>query len=270
MGATWSFISNTLCKDFRLERDRLASPLAIDIAAEEVRNPSGGELIVYDEGRLRQLVFCSVTNARKYLQHRCVGYLAYTVIGSAEENELSVTDIPVVSEYPDVVPEDLPSIPPDSGRKFMNEGLVEDELWSRLVLLDTCVSYTGGYTLRLQGPNLGTKLHFSTAYHPQANGQSEHTIQTLGDMLRACVLDFGGSWDAYLLLAEFSYNNSFYSSFAMPPYEMFYGRMCRTPICWGEVGQRVLGSQSRRCVRDTRSFSRIVFEDETLVSGGEL
>ena len=61
-------------------------------------------------------------------------------------------------------------------------------------------------------------------------------------MLRACVLDFWASWDMYLPLAEFSYNNSYHASIGMPPYEMLYGRRCRTPICWGEVGQRVLGS----------------------------
>ena len=60
-------------------------------------------------------------------------------------------------------------------------------------------------------------------------------------MLRACIIDFGGPWDAYLPLAEFSYNNSDHSSIKMPPYEMLYGRRCRTPICWGEVGQRELG-----------------------------
>ena len=61
-------------------------------------------------------------------------------------------------------------------------------------------------------------------------------------MLRACVLDFGGSWDTYLPLAEFSYNNIHHSSIGMPPFELLYGRRCRTPICWGEVGQRVMGS----------------------------
>ncbi|GKD59472.1 putative reverse transcriptase domain-containing protein, partial [Tanacetum coccineum] len=59
---------------------------------------------------------------------------------------------------------------------------------------------------------LGTHLDMSTAYHPQTDGQSEHTIQTLEDMLRACVLDFRGSWDVHLPLVEFSYNNSYYSS----------------------------------------------------------
>ncbi|KAJ9556692.1 hypothetical protein OSB04_011306 [Centaurea solstitialis] len=103
---------------------------------------------------------------------------------------------------------------------------------------------------------LGTRLHFSTAYHPQTDGQSERTIQTLEDMLRACVLDFGGSWDAYLPLAEFSYNNNYHSSIGMPPFEMLYGRRCRTPICWGEVGQRVLGS-TEVVQRTTEDIQRI-------------
>ncbi|GJX40818.1 putative reverse transcriptase domain-containing protein [Tanacetum coccineum] len=59
---------------------------------------------------------------------------------------------------------------------------------------------------------LGTRLDMSMAYHPQTDGQSERTIQNLEDMLRACVLDFGGSWDVHLPLVEFSYNNSYHSS----------------------------------------------------------
>ncbi|GJY95330.1 putative reverse transcriptase domain-containing protein [Tanacetum coccineum] len=58
----------------------------------------------------------------------------------------------------------------------------------------------------------GTRLDMSTAYHPQTDGQSERTIQTLEDMLRACVLDFGGSWDVHLPLVEFSYNNSYHAN----------------------------------------------------------
>nr|KAJ0220480.1 hypothetical protein LSAT_V11C200070630 [Lactuca sativa] len=89
---------------------------------------------------------------------------------------------------------------------------------------------------------LGTRLHFSTAYHLQIDGQSERTIQTLEDMLHTCVMHFGGSWDSYLLLAEFSYNNNHHSRIGMPPFKFLYGRRCRTPICWGEVGQIVMGS----------------------------
>ena len=89
---------------------------------------------------------------------------------------------------------------------------------------------------------MGTRLHISTTYHPQTDGQSERTIQTLEDMLRACVIDFGGSWDYHLPLAEFSYNNSYHATIGMPPYEMLYGRRCRTPVCWGSIGQKQLGS----------------------------
>ena len=109
------------------------------------------------------------------------------------------------------------------------------------IVSDRDTRFTSRFWERFQ-VEMGTKLHFSTAFHPQTDGQSERTIQTLEDMLRACVLDFGGSWDRYLPLAEFSYNNSFHASIGMPPFEMLYGRKCRTPICWGEVGHRVLGS----------------------------
>ena len=109
------------------------------------------------------------------------------------------------------------------------------------VVSDRDVRFTSRFWKRFHD-EMGTRLHFSTAFHPQTDGQSERTIQTLEDMLRACVLDFGGCWDTYLPLAEFSYNNSYHASIDRPPFEMLYGRKCRTPICWGEVGQRVMGS----------------------------
>ncbi|GJS73436.1 putative reverse transcriptase domain-containing protein [Tanacetum coccineum] len=84
---------------------------------------------------------------------------------------------------------------------------------------------------------LGTKLDISTAYHPQTDGQSECTIQTLEDMLRAYVLDFGGSWDVDLLLVEFSYNNSYHSSVRCASFEALYGRKCRSLIRWAEFGE---------------------------------
>ncbi|GJT09995.1 putative reverse transcriptase domain-containing protein [Tanacetum coccineum] len=84
---------------------------------------------------------------------------------------------------------------------------------------------------------LGTRLDMSTTYHPQTDGQSEHTIQTLEDMLRACVLDFEGSWDVHLPLVEFSYNNSYHSSVRCAPFKALYGRKCRSPIMWAEVGE---------------------------------
>jgi hypothetical protein len=89
---------------------------------------------------------------------------------------------------------------------------------------------------------LGTKLDFSTAYHPQSDGQTERVNQILEDMLIACVLEFKGAWDEYMPLAEFAYNNSYQSSIQMASYEALYGRRCRAPICWDDVGERkVLG-----------------------------
>ncbi|GKC47017.1 putative reverse transcriptase domain-containing protein [Tanacetum coccineum] len=87
---------------------------------------------------------------------------------------------------------------------------------------------------------LGTKLNMSTAYHPETDGQSERTIQTLEDMLRACVMDFGGSWDTHLPLVEFSYNNSYHKSIKCAPFEALYGRKCRSPVIWAEVGESQL------------------------------
>ncbi|GJW51157.1 putative reverse transcriptase domain-containing protein [Tanacetum coccineum] len=77
---------------------------------------------------------------------------------------------------------------------------------------------------------LGTRLDMSTAYHPQMDGQSERMIQTLEDMLRACVMDFSGSWDVHLPLAEFSYNNNYHLSIRCAPFEALYGRKYRSPF----------------------------------------
>ncbi|GKE33489.1 putative reverse transcriptase domain-containing protein [Tanacetum coccineum] len=82
---------------------------------------------------------------------------------------------------------------------------------------------------------LGTRLDMSTAYHPETDGHSERTIQTLEDMLRACVLDFRKGWDRHLPLVEFSYNNSYHTSIKAALFDALYGRKCRSPICWGEV-----------------------------------
>ncbi|GJS29967.1 putative reverse transcriptase domain-containing protein [Tanacetum coccineum] len=89
---------------------------------------------------------------------------------------------------------------------------------------------------------MGTRLDMSTAYHPETDGQSERTIQTLEDMLRACVIDFGNSWERHLPLIEFSYNNSYHASIKATPFEALYGQKCRSPICWAEVGDAQLTS----------------------------
>ncbi|GKF17264.1 putative reverse transcriptase domain-containing protein [Tanacetum coccineum] len=84
----------------------------------------------------------------------------------------------------------------------------------------------------------------STAYHLQTDGQSERTIQTLEDMLRACVIDFGKGWVNHLPLVEFSYNNRYHASIKAAPFEALYGRKCRLPVCWTEVGEaQILGPE---------------------------
>lgn len=79
------------------------------------------------------------------------------------------------------------------------------------------------------------QLHFKMTFHPQTDGQSEVNIQTMEDMLWICVLDFGGIFDMYLPLAEFSYINNYHTSIDRPPFEVLYGRKCHTSICEDEV-----------------------------------
>nr|GEZ70224.1 putative reverse transcriptase domain, ribonuclease H-like domain, aspartic peptidase domain protein [Tanacetum cinerariifolium] len=91
---------------------------------------------------------------------------------------------------------------------------------------------------------LGTKLDMSIAYHPETDGQSERSIQTLEDMLRACAINFGKGWVNLLPLVESSYNNSYHASIKDTPFEALYGRKCRSPVCWTEVGEaQILGPE---------------------------
>ena len=96
---------------------------------------------------------------------------------------------------------------------------------------------------------MGTRLTMSTTFHPQTDGQSERTIQVLEDMLQACVLDHQGSWEEHLPLVEFSYNNSYQASIQMAPCEALYGRPCRSPFCWAEVGESSITGPN--LIRDT-------------------
>ncbi|GKE53666.1 putative reverse transcriptase domain-containing protein [Tanacetum coccineum] len=108
-----------------------------------------------------------------------------------------------------------------------------------LIISDRDSHFTSNLWRSLQEA-LGMNLDMSTAYHPQTDGQSERTIQTLEVMLRACVIDFGNSWDRHLPLVEFSYNNSYHASIKAAPYEALYRRKFRSPVCWSEVGDSQL------------------------------
>ncbi|GJV02033.1 putative reverse transcriptase domain-containing protein [Tanacetum coccineum] len=120
-------------------------------------------------------------------------------------------------------------------RLYLNE-IVSRQGMLILIISDRDSHFTSRFWQSMQEA-LGTRLDMSTAYHPQTDGQSERTIQNLEDMLRACVLDFEGSWDVHLLLVEFSYNHSYRSSVRCAPLKALYGRKCYSPIMWDEVGE---------------------------------
>jgi hypothetical protein len=85
---------------------------------------------------------------------------------------------------------------------------------------------------------LGTSLIRSTAYHPHIDGQTERVNAVLEDMLRAYILSSKGSWESWLPLDEFAYNNNYQESIKMAPFEALYGKKCRTPLNWIEPGER--------------------------------
>ncbi|GJU19762.1 putative reverse transcriptase domain-containing protein [Tanacetum coccineum] len=115
--------------------------------------------------------------------------------------------------------------------------------WHVSIILDRDEWFTSRFWKTLL-KSLGTRLDMSTAYHPQTDGQSERTIQTLKDMLRACVIDFGGSWDVHLPLVKFSYNNSYHSSIRCAPFEAPYRKKCRLHVLWAEIREsRLIGPE---------------------------
>nr|GFC99798.1 reverse transcriptase domain-containing protein [Tanacetum cinerariifolium] len=107
------------------------------------------------------------------------------------------------------------------------------------IISDRDSKFTSRFWWSLQEA-LGMRLDMSTAYHPETDGQSKRTIQTLEDMLRACVIDFEGCWDRHLPLVEFSYSNSYHASIKAAPFEALYERKCRSPVSWSEVGDSQL------------------------------
>ena len=123
------------------------------------------------------------------------------------------------------------------------------------IVSDCDPRFTSKFWKELQSA-LSTQLNFSTAFYLQTDGQSERVIQVLEDMLRGCVLDFPGSWDGYISLMEFVYNNSYQSSIGVAPYEALYGRKCRTPVCWTELNEhKVIGPD---IVRETEEEVRVI------------
>nr|GEW60348.1 putative reverse transcriptase domain-containing protein [Tanacetum cinerariifolium] len=107
------------------------------------------------------------------------------------------------------------------------------------IILDRDSHFTSRFWQSLQNA-LGTQLDMSTSYHPETDGQSKRTIQTLEDMLQACAIDFGKGLEKHLPLVELSYNNSYHVSIKATPFEALYGQKCRSPVCWADVGDTQL------------------------------
>ncbi|TYH48920.1 hypothetical protein ES332_D10G100900v1 [Gossypium tomentosum] len=123
------------------------------------------------------------------------------------------------------------------------------------IIFDRDSRFTSRFRDKLQEA-LGTQLHFSTAFHPQTDGQSERVIQVLEDMLRCCILEFEGNWEKYLPLIEFAYNNSYQSSIKMAPYEALYGRKCRTPLYWTELNEKKIHGVD--LIRETEEKVKVI------------
>ncbi|WVZ80737.1 LOW QUALITY PROTEIN: hypothetical protein U9M48_028193 [Paspalum notatum var. saurae] len=105
------------------------------------------------------------------------------------------------------------------------------------IISDKSSQFTSRFWEQLHD-SLDTRLRFSATYHPQTDGQTERTNQILEDMLRACALQYGTSWDKSLPYAEFSYNNSYQASLKKSPFEALYGRRCMTPLFWNQPGEK--------------------------------
>ncbi|XP_020082447.1 uncharacterized protein LOC109706053 [Ananas comosus] len=189
----------------------------------------------------------STLKARKLISSGCAAYLA-TVVETQKELP-ALGDILVVREFPDVFPAELPELPPDREIEFVIDlvpgtapiskapyRMAPAELRELKAQLQDLLDK--GFAKPSDA--LGTRLDFSTEFHPQTDGQSERRIQILEDMLRACVLDFRGGWHDFLAMAEFTYNNSYQESIAMASFEALYGRKCRSPIHWSVVGERIV------------------------------
>ncbi|GKE48384.1 putative reverse transcriptase domain-containing protein [Tanacetum coccineum] len=131
------------------------------------------------------------------------------------------------------------------------------------IICDRDPRFTSNFWKSLQNA-LGTNLDISTAYHPQTDGQSERTIQTLEDMLRSCAIDFGKGWVNHLSLVEFSYNNSYHASIKAAPFEVLYSQKCRSP-------QRMQAARDRQKSYAERGKlnSRYVGPFKVLVKVGE-
>jgi hypothetical protein len=104
------------------------------------------------------------------------------------------------------------------------------------IVSDSGTQFTSRFWEKLHEA-MDTRLNFSSAYHPQTDGQTERVNQIVEDMLRACALKDSKSWDKCVPYAKFSYENSYQKSLKMSPFKVLYGCKCQTPLFWNEPGE---------------------------------
>nr|GEZ42559.1 putative reverse transcriptase domain-containing protein [Tanacetum cinerariifolium] len=191
------------------------------------RKEDGG---LYVAGRIWVPVYGNLRTLIMNEAHATSKCLAFSKVKAEHQKPSGLLQQPKISEWK------WENITMDFINKLPRTRSGHDSIW---VIVDRLTKFA-----HFLSKALGTRLDLSTAYHLETNGQSERTIQTLEDMLRACAMDFGGNWDTHLPLVEFSYNNSYHSSIKCAPFEALYGRKCRTPIAWTEVGEgKLLGPE---------------------------
>ncbi|KAH0644818.1 hypothetical protein KY284_032702 [Solanum tuberosum] len=126
----------------------------------------------------------------------------------------------------------------DYAKLYINE-IVRLHGFPLSIISDRGPQFTSHFWKSFQ-KGLGTQVNLSRTFHPQTDGKAERTIETLEKMLRDSVIDFKDSWNDQLSLIEFAYNNNYYSSIQMAPYEALYGHRCRSLLSWFEVGKATL------------------------------
>ncbi|GKB27321.1 putative reverse transcriptase domain-containing protein [Tanacetum coccineum] len=180
-----------------------------------------------------------VLTCSRELKQNVQSYIWFTLVTGAGpeiayvENEERITIVIVPLTKTDLKP--LSDMTPESGTSYNTTKKLVSRHGMRISIISDRYSHFTSKFWQLLQNTLGTQLDMSTSYHPETDGQSERTIQTLEDMLRACIIGVGKGWDKHLPLIEFSYNNGYHASIKEAPFEALYGQKFRSPVCWAEV-----------------------------------
>nr|GEV95233.1 putative reverse transcriptase domain-containing protein [Tanacetum cinerariifolium] len=263
-------------KPENLEKEDVGGMIRKDIPKEKLEPRADGTLCLNDRswlpcyGDLSKFLTCARVKAE---HQRLSGLLVLPVIPEWKWNNITmdfITKLPKSSQGFDTIwvivdrltksTHFLPireNDPLDKlARLYMNR-IVARHIIPVSIICDRDERFTSNFWRSFQKA-LGTDISMSTAYHLKTNGQSERTIQTLEDMLCACVIDFGKGWVKHLPLCEFSYNNSYHVSIKAAPYKALYGRKCRSPVCRAKVGEAQLTGP--KLIQETTKKIPIEFE----------